>query len=150
MNSSLHWNGKMKFECETRGIKSSLDASPDHGGENSAPTPKELVLNAMMGCTAMDVVAMLTKMRQPLTSFDMKIEAEKNKDYPVHFIKAHLVFDLKGEIDAEKAKKSIDSSLTKYCGVNYMISKVAKITFDLKLNDQLIYSGETKFTDPLN
>jgi putative redox protein len=140
----------MKFECTTRGMKSMIDASPEHGGEDTAPTPKELVMNAMMGCTAMDVVAMLTKMRQKIDSFDMHIEVEKNKDYPVHFIKAHLVFDLKGQIDIDKAKKSVDSSLSKYCGVNYMISKTCEITYSLKLNDQVIHEGQAIFIDPKN
>ena len=149
MNSSMHWNGKMKFECESRGLKSFIDASPEHGGENTAATPKELILHGMMGCTAMDVVAMLTKMRQRIDQFDMEIEAQKNLDHPIHFTKTHLIFKLKGEIEIEKAKKSVDSSLTKYCGVNYMISKVAKITFDLILNDELVHSGEAKFIDPL-
>jgi putative redox protein len=113
----------MKFECHNGEHQTLIDATPEHGGLSSAPTPKELVLNAMMGCTAMDVVAILTKMRQDISSFSMEINAEKTKEYPVHFKTAELVFDLKGQLDGEKVIKAVDSSLTKYCGVNYMISK---------------------------
>jgi putative redox protein len=149
MNASLIWKNKMVFEAHNREHMSLMDATSDHGGTDQGPTPKELVLNAMMGCTAIDVVSMLTKMRQPIDQFSMDIEAEKNLDHPIHFKKVLLKFKINGNILPEKAEKAVESSLTKYCGVNYMISKVATIHYELILNNQTIKVGEAHFVDPI-
>jgi len=148
MKASLSWKKKMQFECQNDEHKTIIDATPEHGGDSSAPSPKELVLNAMMGCTAMDVVSILTKMRQEITSFDMEINAEKTKAHPVHFKTAELIFKLKGKIEADKAMRAVDSSLTKYCGVNYMISKTCQITFKIILNEEIIKMGPVVFIEP--
>jgi len=148
MEASLNWIKDMSFSCENHGFKTSIDALESHGGSGLAPTPKELVLNAMMGCTAMDVVSMLKKMRQEIGQFKMKINAEKSEGYPSYFKTAELIFDLSGPIDHDKLIKSVDASLTKYCGVNYMISKTCAITFKVYLNSELIKEGPVKFIEP--
>jgi putative redox protein len=146
MNASLVWNSNMSFTCDNHGLKTEIDASKEHGGTEKGPNPKELVLNAMMGCTAMDVVSMLTKMRQEITEFKMDIEAVKTTVHPTHFKSAVLFFYLKGNILPEKAIQSVNASLTKYCGVNYMMSKTCEITYKLFLNDAEIQSGTTGFS----
>jgi putative redox protein len=98
----------------------------------------------------MDVVSILEKMRQKIDRFDMKIEAQKNSHPPIYFKSTLIQYFLKGDIQVEKAIKALDSSLTKYCGVNYMISKAGKIFFELHLNDKLIHQGEVHFQEPLN
>ncbi len=148
MNAKLVWNGNMKFTSDNHGLISVMDAAKEHGGDDSGPNPKELVLNAMMGCTAMDVVAILKKMRQNIAEFKMEIEAEKTTVHPIHFESAVLIFLLKGELDREKVIKAVDSSLTKYCGVNYMISKTCRISFRILLNDQIIKTGPVNFIQP--
>lgn len=148
MNAKLVWNGNMKFTSDNHGLISVMDAAKEHGGDDSGPNPKELVLNAMMGCTAMDVVAILKKMRQNIAEFKMEIEAEKTTVHPIHFESAVLIFLLKGELDPEKVIKAVDSSLTKYCGVNYMISKTCRISFRILLNDQIIKTGPVNFIQP--
>lgn len=145
MNAELIWNKKMEFQCINGENKTLIDAMNEHGGNHAGPTPKELVLNAMMGCTAMDVVAMLKKMRQEVTAFTMSVEAEKTQEHPVHFKKAKLIYRLQGAIENEKAIKSVEASLTKYCGVNYMISKTCHITYELFINGSLIKEGQTNF-----
>jgi putative redox protein len=148
MKANLSWIKDMKFECENHGLITSIDSSKEHGGHESAPTPKELILNAMMGCTGMDVVSILQKMRQEITEFKMEIEVEKTSEHPVHFKTAKLVYLFKGPIDPEKAIKAVDSSLTKYCGVNYMISKTCQISFDIILNGSSIKQGPVQFIEP--
>lgn len=150
LNASLIWVNGMEFVADNRGHKVTIDATAEHGGQNKGPSPKELVLNAMMGCTAMDVVAILKKMRQEIQSFKMEIGADKTKEHPVHFKTAELVFILEGNIEPEKAVKAVESSLTKYCGVNYMISKTCKINFRLEVNGQMIKSGSVDFIEPTN
>ena len=148
MNASMTWVEGMKFACDNHGLYTTIDAAPEHGGSDNGPTPKELVLNAMMGCTAMDVVAMLKKMRQEISEFKMDIIADKTTVHPIHFKNAILSFKLKGSIDPEKAIKAVDSSLTKYCGVNYMISKSCQISYRLILNENLIKEAPVKFIEP--
>ncbi len=148
MNAKLVWNGNMKFTSDNHGLISVMDAAKEHGGDDSGPNPKELVLNAMMGCTAMDVVAILKKMRQNIAEFKMEIEAEKTTVHPIHFESAVLIFLLKGDLDPEKVIKAVDSSLTKYCGVNYMISKTCRISFRILVNDQIIKTGPVNFIQP--
>ena len=148
MHAELKWVENMQFVCENHGLVSNIDATSDHGGVDFGPTPKDLILNAMMGCTAMDVVAMLKKMRQGISEFTMSIEAEKTTQHPIHFKTAIMNFRLKGEIDSDKLIKSVDSSLTRYCGVNYMMSKSCKISFKIFLNDTMIKEGPVKFIEP--
>jgi putative redox protein len=148
MNASLTWIEGMKFSSDNHGLISTIDAAPEHGGTDQGPTPKELVLNAMMGCTAMDVVAMLKKMRQEISEFKMDIEAEKTDVHPIHFKTAILIFKLGGDIDPEKAIKSVDSSLSKYCGVNYMISKTCAMSYRIFINGNFIKEAPVKFIEP--
>ena len=147
MKSNLTWVENMQFRCDTHGLITTIDAAKEHGGNDAGPNPKELVLNAMMGCTAMDVVAILKKMRQEITEFKMEIEAEKTTEHPIHFKSAELVYLLKGPIDPEKAIKAVDSSLTRYCGVNYMISKTCILTYRIVLNDLPIKQGNVSFVE---
>ncbi len=148
MEANLIWQEEMHFKCFNRDLEIDIDASFDHGGKNLAPTPKELILDAMMGCTAMDVVSMLKKMRQPIDKFQMRIQAEKTTEYPTHFKSAVLSYYLSGAIDRDKIIKSVDASLTKYCGVNYMISKTCHLNFVVFLNGEEIHSGPVHFIEP--
>lgn len=148
MKAQMKWLQGMKFSCDNQGLESFIDATAEHGGTGSAANPKELILNAMMGCTAMDVVSMLTKMRQTIKNFNMCIDVEKTTQHPTHFKTAALVYELAGDIDPEKAKKAVEASMTKYCGVNYMISKSCKISYRLFVNEDLVVEDEVKFIEP--
>ncbi len=146
MKAEMNWIGNMGFEIDNHGIKTRTDALADVGGEGKAPTPKELVLNAMMGCTAMDVVAMLKKMRQVFDEFHLEIEAEKTQVHPMHFKTAEIKFFMKGAVAPDKLIKAVDASLTKYCGVNYMISKTCDINYRIFLNSEEIKTGKADFS----
>ena len=145
MESSLEWRTEMQFECHTRGIKTFLDASVEHGGHDAGPNPKELILNAMMGCTAMDVISMLVKMRQKPNRFLMNIRAEKSEVPPVYFKKAKMNYFLYGDLENEKVLKAVQASMEKYCGVNFMISLSCEISYEVFLNDVSIGLGHPQF-----
>jgi putative redox protein len=148
MKATLKWQSDMSFQCENHGLNSITDASPEHGGKDLGPSPKELLLNAMMGCTAMDVVTILKKMREPINTFLMEIEVEKTLLHPVHFKWAKLSYHLTGEIDPQKIIKAVNSSLTKYCGVNYIISKTCHISYQIFLNGNFVSEGNAEFIEP--
>lgn len=135
----------MQFECDNSGHKIVMDAFKEFGGDDEGPSPKALLLDAMMGCTAMDARSLLTKMRQDITSMEMDITAEKTAEHPIHFKSALIRFHFKGEVNAEKVIKSVTKSLTKYCGVNYMISKTCEITYEIYLNEEKIHTDISNF-----
>lgn len=147
MHASLKWIKNMQFECDNNGNKVIIDATKEHGGDNSAPGPKDLLLNAMMGCTAIDTRSLLNKMRQNIHSMEMEIEAIKTKEYPIHFESALIKFHFQGEGEIEKVVKAVTKSLTQYCGVNFIVSKTCKISFEIYLNEQKIHSASAKFQD---
>lgn len=141
MKATINWKEGMAFECDNHGLRMMMDATPEFGGRDLGPNPKELVMNAMMGCTAMDVVAILKKMRQEIKDFRMENEVEKTAEHPIHFKTSVLTFDLTGNLEPEKVIKAIESSMTKYCGVNYMISFSCQISYRVLLNDKEIKIG---------
>lgn len=145
MEASLKWVKGMQFECNNRGLQSWIDASSEHDGEGKYPSPKELVLNAMMGCSGIDVLLTLKKMRQPIEQFHIEIEAEQTEDYPVHFKRAQLVFHCSGPLDEQKLQRAVEASMTKYCGVNFMISLSCDITYRIILNGNPLKEGKASY-----
>lgn len=138
MFSKVTWASQMKFVCENRGLTSEFDTT-------SAPTPKEGVLNAMGACSGMDVVTIAEKMRVEMTDLRIEATAEKSATLPSYFSKVHMKYFITGDQEPEKFIKVVVFSMTKYCGVSYMISKVCPITYEVYLNDKLIYEDQAKF-----
>ena len=145
IKADLHWQTEMHFECYNHDLISHMDATEDHGGHNLGATPKETLLNAMMGCTAMDVLALLKKMRQGVLTFSMKSDAEMTAEHPIHFKSVSLEYDLSGELDPEKVIKAVTLSMTKYCGVNFMISRSCPVYYKVILNDKILLEDQAKF-----
>ena len=138
MLSKVTWKSELSFVCENRGFFSQFDTT-------SAPTPKEGVLNAMCACSGMDVVTIAKKMHVTLTGLTLEAEAEKSSTLPSYFSKVHIKYHLTGDHEPEKFIKVVVFSMTKYCGVSYMISKVCPITYEVHLNDKLIHEDQAKF-----
>lgn len=138
MLAKVKWKSAMKFVCENRGLTSEFSI-------DEAPTPKEGVLNAMCACSGMDVISIAEKMHLTVSDFHMEAEAQKSSTLPSYFTKVHMKYFLKGDHEPEKFVKTVVFSMTKYCGVSYMISKVCPITYEVYLNDKLIYEDQAKF-----
>lgn len=145
MNSEIKWLGNMAFEAENRSHLSRFDVSEENGGTDTSATPKEVLLNSMCVCSGMDVVSIAKKMRLELDSFSMKGRANKTSTLPSYFSSVHLEYFITGEMESEKIIKAVVMSMTKYCGVSYMISKICPITYDVYLNDQLIHQDKANF-----
>jgi len=145
MKSVLKWTGDMKFEAMADGKSVQMDAKSPIGG-GSAQTPKELVLDGLGGCTAMDVIALLKKHKQPLDSFEVSVEVETTKTgHPVLFTHATIMFDAFGAVEAKILFESVQLSQTKYCGVSAMLSKAFPIEYVVKLNGEEIGRGYADF-----
>jgi putative redox protein len=128
MKAKLVWKENMVMESEIRGIKVIMDSKDE--GENKGQVPKELVLSGLCGCTAMDVIAILKKMRSLPESFYIEAEATQTEEHPRVFNKIHLKYIAKG-VDREKFEKAVKLSQEKYCGVSEMLRKTAEITYEI-------------------
>jgi putative redox protein len=128
-------NEAVHFQCTTEeGLSTETDGSSDVGGEGKAPRPMQLLLMAHASCSAIDVVHLLKKMRQPLT--DIRVEANGDRmpdEVPSVFRKIHLHYILTGDLDEKSAEKAIRLSTEKYCSVGAMLSKTAEINWTFEI-----------------
>ncbi|MBN2544202.1 MAG: OsmC family protein [Spirochaetes bacterium] len=125
----------MHFEGELDGFKINLDADTEFGGKNSGPRPKGLLLTSLTGCTAMDVISILRKMRSEPEEFYVEAQAEQTETHPKIFKAITVIYYFKGgNVTEEKAKKAIDLSLENYCGVSAMLSKSTPIDYKIVID----------------
>lgn len=104
----------------------------DAGPEKSANGPMELVLIALCSCTAVDVVNILTKKREPFTGVEVRAEAERADEAPKVFTQIKLVYRISGNVSKKAAEDAVRLSEEKYCSVAGMVSKTAKITYNIE------------------
>ena len=135
METKITWDGKMKFKGVTpSNFTIIMDSIPEHGGDNEGPTPMELILVALGGCTGMDVISILNKMKEKIESFVINISAERAQEHPKIYTKIHIEYVFKGEdLKEENIKKAIDLSQNKYCSVSAMLRGKAEITYSYKI-----------------
>ena len=128
------WKENMAFEAEVNGFKIPLDAEPAVGGLNSGPRPKPLTLVSLAGCTGMDVISILKKMRIEPEYFNVKAEGEVTEEHPEHYTKIHLIYEFKGkDLPLDKLEKAITLSQDQYCGISFTLKKAVEITFEIKM-----------------
>lgn len=127
------WLENMAFETEINGHKFTIDAKEEVGGENRGPQPKPLMLAALGGCTAMDVVSMLKKMRVEFTNLAVKVEGELSEEHPKHFTKMHVIYEFTGkDLPMDKLQKAVNLSEERYCGVSVVYKKALEITSEIR------------------
>lgn len=147
MKTILTWKDKMQFHAAMDQYETLIDAKPPIGS-GSGPTPKQLVLSAISGCTGLDVVSLLKKYRQAFESFVIEADASQTEGkHPVVFKEIHLQFRVTGPVEPEKLLEAIRLSQTKFCGVSAMIAKTAPIHYRVELNGQEIGTGQSAFED---
>jgi putative redox protein len=112
-------NGDFGFEArDANGHTVRLDSSPETGGENFGVRPMQMLLMGLGGCSGIDIVSILKKQRQNVEGFNMHIEGERQQDKdPSLWENISIIFELKGKIDLEKAKRACELSIGKYCSV---------------------------------
>jgi putative redox protein len=138
MNNQVNvsWKGNMAFEAEVNGFRLPLDADESVGGTNTGPRPKPLTLASLGGCTGMDVVSILKKMRVEPEFFNVSITGELTEDHPKYYHKIHLRYEFKGNgLDTEKLEKAVSLSQERYCGVSELLKKGAEITSEIVILD---------------
>ena len=105
----------------------------DTATEKTASTPMELVLIALCGCTASDVVGILRKKREPFTSLEVSAGGERAAGYPAVYTEINLVYRVAGKVSRKAVEDAVHLSKGKYCSVSAMLEKTAKITFKIEL-----------------
>ncbi len=107
---------------------------PTEGEGREGPSPFESVVLAAGGCTAVDVVGILRKQREPVESFRIEIESQRAKGPPAVLEKLHLTYVLRGPKKEENVRRAIELSQEKYCSVNIMLKRAgAEVTTDYRL-----------------
>jgi len=126
------WQGNMKFDALVSGHNIVMDALPSVGGNDEGARPKELMLASLAGCTGMDVVSILKKMRVDLKYFNLRIEAEMTEEHPKHYTAMHIIYEFKGVgLELEKLQKAVNLSQEQYCGVSATYRKAMEITHQI-------------------
>jgi putative redox protein len=133
---NIEWAGDMAFEAEVNDFKIMLDAVPAVGGQNRGPRPKPLTLVSLGGCTGMDVISILTKMRVKPDYFNVEVKGELTEEHPKYFhtIKIRYIFRGK-DLPMEKLEKAVTLSQDRYCGVSEMLRKSSKLIHEIVIED---------------
>lgn len=123
------WTDKERFIGEASSRHAIvMDAS----SEKTANSPMELVLIALCGCTASDVVGILRKKREPFTSLEVSAHGDRADGYPAVYKEIKLLYRVSGKVSAKAMEDAVRLSKEKYCSVSAMLEKTAKITFEIQ------------------
>jgi len=124
---TLTWkNEGLRFEGVTANGTVDLASGLDPAG--SGNYPMELLSVALGGCTAMDVLSILTKMRQPVEAFSIEVSGERAEEHPKRYTALEVVYKLKGDLDEAKVARAIELSETRYCSVEATLRPAVPIT----------------------
>jgi len=133
---NLAWKKGMAFETELYGHKLTVDADQSNGGNDLGPRPKALMMVALAGCTGMDVVSILAKMRVELIDLNVKVEGEMTEEHPKHFTSLHIVYEFWGsDLPLEKLEKAVSMSDERYCGVSATLKKGIPVTHSIVVHE---------------
>ena len=135
MNARVRWTVGMRFDglAESGGAMT-MDARPEHGGEGAGPSPMETVLLALGGCTGMDVISILVKMRAPLAGLEIAIAADRADEHPRVFTRIALEYVFVGDgLRPEQVSRAVELSQERYCSVSAMLRQAAPLTYSWRI-----------------
>ena len=134
--AQVKWVDGLKFVGTDHGGHSIvMDTPVISGGDDSAVAPGELVLVSLGGCTGVDVVSVLKRMRVPFRDVKIDIEAEPVETHPKIYKWIKIIYRLFGVADKSKAEKAVKLSQDKYCSVAAMLSKSAEVRYEINFED---------------
>jgi putative redox protein len=129
----MHFQG----EGSTKFI-TNIDIAVTAGGTGHGASPMELILMAIAGCSGMDIITILEKMKVNFKRFEMSVEGERSSDHPRVFKDIEVVYKFWGEsLSEDKLKRAAQLSIEKYCSVVNMIDKAANLTYRIEINPTL-------------
>jgi len=111
-----------------------IDASPEIGGTNQGMRPMQMLLSAMGGCSAIDIINILKKQKQDLKDLKITVTGERQKNVvPSLFETIHAHYKFYGNLDRDKVEKAINLSVRKYCSVSKTLEQTATITYSFEI-----------------
>ena len=137
--SVVTWLDGMAFDVEVNGHHFTIDAEERVGGKDRGPRPKPLILASLAGCTGMDVVSILKKMKVQNYKFHLEVEALQTDVHPKYYHTIFLSYIFEGDdLPVAKLKRAVELSETRYCGVSEMLRKSSEIKTRIILNGEEI------------
>lgn len=128
MRSTVTLGDDTLFTGDVGGFHIPIGDAPEDGGERKGMSPKMLTLTSLAGCTAIDVIHMLRKMRIDPEHFSVDAEGDLCEEYPRVFTKIVVTYRVRGGgVTREKVERAVALSQDKYCGVSAMLRKAAPI-----------------------
>jgi len=128
------WKGNMAFEATIDGHKIIMDATPEGGGHDLGASPKKLMLLALSGCTGMDVVSILKKMRVDIKRCSVEVQGDVAEEHPKRYTKMHVIYKFSGKnLPLEKLQQAVKMSEEKYCGVEALYRKAIEVTSEIQI-----------------
>lgn len=130
------WKEKNTFETDVEGHNVVIDLSKDAGGDDAGPRPKKLLLVAAAGCSGLDVVEIVKKMRIEIKAFDIRIDAEVSDEHPKQYTSMHVIYEFEGEnLPQEKIERACKLSFDNYCGVLATFKKAVPVTYEVVIKN---------------
>jgi len=127
--AELSWQGGMKFTAlGASGHPVVMDSTADVGGDDSAARPMEVLLAGVMGCTAMDVISILKKKREPVQDFKIFATFDRSPEHPKKYTRIHLEYVAYGDVDIRSLERAAELSESAYCGAIATVRGVAEVT----------------------
>ena len=125
------WTGGRRFvHTSASGHGLVTDTTEEFGGSGTAPSPMELIILGLIGCTGIDVSSILERMREPMRGLEVTATYQRAETHPKIYTKIHLSYVLKGGLDEKKVRRAIDLSESKYCSVSAMLGHTTDITHE--------------------
>ncbi len=139
LNASIEWQGDLAFNASLDGHEFVIDGAPQAGGRDLGPSPKGLTLVSLAGCTGMDIISILGKMRVKVDKFRVETEALTAEEHPRKFLEIRVTYRFEGPgIQPDALRKAISLSEEKYCGVRATLSPAVAIAHEIILNNEKI------------
>ena len=140
MDAKVLWHEGLTFSgTADSGFTVALGAEAQVGGKDDGFRPMELMAVSLAGCTAMDVISILSKKRQEVTAFEVKVEAQRAGEHPKVFTEATILYEVTGHgIDEAAVRRAIELSAERYCPAQGMLSQVMPMALKYA-----IYEGDS-------
>lgn len=131
---NMSWTDNLAFEADMDGHKIVIDAATENGGNDLGVRPKKLMLTALAGCTGIDVIMILKKMRIEPEAFNVIVEADVTDENPKHYTQMKVIYQFKGKaLPVDKLEKAVKLSEEKYCGVTAVYKKAMNFISEIKI-----------------
>ena len=126
--AQLNWTDGFQFVARAENGPGLVLDSTDGG---SGPTPMQMVLMGVAGCTAMDVVSILSKMKVTPDYFNIRVSGDLTEEHPKYYHTIHIIYEYRGDVPEKKIQRAIELSQERYCGVSALLKRGCTLTYEI-------------------